>query len=52
MGYRKFTKKNGIVSVKRNVLFYFMVLILGARGEIVMVVGNGHGDPSSNLGRG
>ena len=35
-----------------NILFIQIILdIGGARGVMVIVVGNGHGDTSSNLGR-
>ena len=33
------------------VRFYDISTIVGARGVVVIVVGNGHGDTSSNPGR-
>ena len=33
-------------------LWYCVTLVGGARGIMVIVVGNGHGDMSSNPGRG
>ena len=35
----------------RTGLFQNIVMVEGARGVIVIVVGNGHGDSSSNPGR-
>ena len=50
-------EENGLSKPRLNSVFQFVLMIfkksplaVGARGVVVIVVGNGHGDTSSNPG--